>query len=197
MGDPSDLIRRAKDGDREAIEVLLGQYRELLKRLADNGLGPAVTARVDASDVVQKTLLQAYSGLPDFRGEQPPEFAAWLRSIMEMNVAQAVRDNVYIQKRSVNRERSMDDSKAGMPLRESLDSETTTPSLKIAQAEESDRLHRAIKQLPEDQAEAVRLRHLQGWSLIEIARHMERTPTAAAGLLKRGMQKLKSILGQE
>ena len=66
-----------------------------------------------------------------------------------------------------------------------------------SQREEAIRLARALVTLPEDQREAVRLRHLEGWSLAEISAHFNRTPAATAGLIKRGMQKLREKLGAD
>jgi RNA polymerase sigma-70 factor (ECF subfamily) len=60
--------------------------------------------------------------------------------------------------------------------------------------EEAERLSRALVALPDDQREAVRLRHLEGWPLADIARHLGRTPAATAGLIKRGMQTLRRLL---
>jgi RNA polymerase sigma-70 factor (ECF subfamily) len=60
--------------------------------------------------------------------------------------------------------------------------------------EEAVKLADALDRLPQDQRTAVRLRHLEGWSLAEIAEHLNRTPAAAAGLIKRGMEALRSNL---
>jgi DNA-directed RNA polymerase specialized sigma24 family protein len=40
------------------------------------------------------------------------------------------------------------------------------------------------------------LHHLQGQSLSEVAGHFGRSPAAVAGLLHRGLKKLKELLGQ-
>ena len=52
-------------------------------------------------------------------------------------------------------------------------------------------LYEAIRQLPADQSDAMRKRHLQGWSLGQLAEHFGRTEVAVAGLLKRGMETLR------
>ena len=52
----------------------------------------------------------------------------------------------------------------------------------------------ALYQMWSVQREAVRLRHLEGWALADIARHLDRTPAATAGLIKRGMQALRRQL---
>jgi RNA polymerase sigma-70 factor (ECF subfamily) len=56
------------------------------------------------------------------------------------------------------------------------------------------RLADALAQLPEAQRCAVELRHLQGWSLNAVAAHMKRTPAGVAGLLHRGILKLRALL---
>ena len=94
-------------------------------------------------------------------------------------------------------ERSMDDSQGGgTPLKQDLDAGFSTPSQKAMRGEEAERLTQALAALSEDQREAVRLRHLEGWPLADIARHMDRTPAATAGLIKRGMQALRRQLHQ-
>ena len=60
--------------------------------------------------------------------------------------------------------------------------------------EDAVRLAMALNQLPEDQAEAIRLRHLEGWTLAAMAAHLNRSESSVAGLIKRGLQKLKTII---
>jgi RNA polymerase sigma-70 factor (ECF subfamily) len=64
-------------------------------------------------------------------------------------------------------------------------------------AEDAERLVRALAALPEDQREAVRLRHLEGWPLTAIAEKLDRSLAAAAGLIKRGMQTLRDALRRD
>jgi RNA polymerase sigma-70 factor (ECF subfamily) len=53
------------------------------------------------------------------------------------------------------------------------------------------RLAEAIESLPEDQREAIRLRHLEGWTLEQLAVRFGRSESAVAGLLKRGLRGLR------
>ena len=122
------------------------------------------------------------------------ELAAWLQGILDHKVAGAIRDHTVLQKRTVRRERSLDDSQAGTPLKQGLDAGLSSPSQKAIRGEEAERLSRALTALPDDQREAVRLRHLEGWALADIARHLGRTPAATAGLIKRGMRALRRQL---
>ena len=62
------------------------------------------------------------------------------------------------------------------------------------QGELAVRLAVEIEKLPSDQREAVRLRHLEGWSLKNLAGHFHRSESAVAGLLKRGLRGLREQL---
>jgi RNA polymerase sigma-70 factor (ECF subfamily) len=120
---------------------------------------------------------------------------AWLQIILDHKVAGAIRDHTLLQKRDVHRDRSMDDSHGGgATLKQKLAAGYSSPSQKAIRQEETQLLARALRVLPDDQREAVRLRHLEGWALADIARHLGRTPGATAGLIKRGMHALRRQL---
>jgi len=65
------------------------------------------------------------------------------------------------------------------------------------QAEDAVRLAEVLASIPEDQREAVRLRHLEGWSLAELQKHFDRSETAVASLIKRGLENLRKKLNGE
>jgi RNA polymerase sigma-70 factor (ECF subfamily) len=190
-----DLIERARRGDGEALGRLLELHRPALQHLARRQLDGRVAVRVAASDVIQQTFLEAHRRFGQFAGRGEREWAAWLRAILEHRVAGAIRDHALLQKRTVRREQSMDQgqgSEAG--LKQGLDAGHSSPSQKAMRVEDVVRLEGALGALPEDQREAVRLRHLEGWALADIARRLNRTPAATAGLIKRGMQALRRRL---
>src|SRR5260370_7385747 len=69
----------------------LERYRLFLHLRARRRLGPRLRRKLDAADVVQETLLQAYENLRQFRGGSEGELAAWLRAILENTLAMAPR----------------------------------------------------------------------------------------------------------
>jgi RNA polymerase sigma-70 factor (ECF subfamily) len=191
----SELLERARRGDGEALGRLLELHRAGLHHLAERQLGGRVAVRVAASDVIQQTFLEAHRRFGHFAGREEREWAAWLRAILEHKVAGAIRDHALLQKRTVRREQSMDQDKGSKPgLKQGLNAGHSSPSQKAMRVEEKARLEGALGALPEDQREAVRLRHLEGWALEDIARRLNRTPAATAGLIKRGMQALRRRL---
>lgn len=54
----------------------------------------------------------------------------------------------------------------------------------------------AVSRLPPDQQDAVVLHHLQGKSLAELATILNRSQTAVAGLLYRGLKQLRHLLSE-
>lgn len=192
LGDLGDLIRRARGGDGAALDELLRLARPLLRRIAQRRLGRRLMGRLDPSDIVQQTLLEAHRDIGRFQGGGRAELLAWLQCILTRNMASAVRTHLFVQRRAVGRELPLDDSQGGGGVvRRRLALDQTSPSQRLLRNEKVLRLLHLLGQLPADQRQAVRLRHLEGYTLEEIAQIMERTPMAAASLIKRGMETLR------
>lgn len=190
----SELLDRARSGDRDALGELLEHHRSYLRVIAMRIIGQRLGNRLDASDIVQQTCLSVFGKIQDFVGNGADDFAAWLRTIHERNVKNALRDHVGAQKRSVTREQSMEH---GEMIVDGLAVEQSSPSQRLMQGEQAVRLAAALQYLPDDQREAVRLRYLEGWSLTQISEFTQRTKFSVAGLVKRGLITLRKHLRKE
>src|SRR5690242_3688309 len=73
------LLEQSEGGDSAAFERLFARHRPDLRRFIARRLDPRLRARLDPSDVVQETQLEAYQRLPDFFRRRPMPFAVWLR----------------------------------------------------------------------------------------------------------------------
>lgn len=198
LPDIPQLIAQAQEGQKGALDALFRRFRPGLRKQAQARLGPALRQRVDASDIVQQTLLQAHRGLPEFQGHTIEELGAWLQSILLRNIGAAVRQNALAQRRAVGRERSLEDRDgAGATVGERLVSPLTSPTGRLQRGQTAAQLLLALSHLPPDQREAVRLRHVEGRSLEEIASQLGKTRAAAASLIKRGMESLRRIFPGE
>ena len=185
-----ELLLRARAGDQAALGELLEKYRGHLRHLAENLLDDRAAGRLDASDLVQQTCLSVHKQIAEFDGKDAAQFAAWLRQIHERNVRNAVRDQLHAGKRDISREERLAD-------RDVHAAGQATPSQQFVRNEESERLARAILQLPEDEQEALRRRYLEGQSLVEVAAAMGLTKDGLVWLMKRGMRNVKQHLGDE
>ena len=70
----------------------------------------------------------------------------------------------------------------------------SSPSRKADRAEQLVRLAAALHELPPAQRDAVELRYLAGLPLAAIAAHLDKTAPAVAGLLHRGLARLRELL---
>jgi RNA polymerase sigma-70 factor (ECF subfamily) len=188
-----DDICAARD-DRRALERLLTHYGPFLRLIAEQSIGPALRRREDASDIVQRTLVEAAADIGRFQGRTEPEFSAWIRQILRRNVANLVRDH-HAGKRDIRRERYTDDGESSASISWRMPAaKGPSPSMRLIKAEAALGLARSLEQLPDDQRRAVVMRHLEGCSLAEIAEAMQKSPAAVAGLIRRGVRSLRDAL---
>lgn len=168
------------------------RFRSYLALLARMHFDDRLRRKMDPSDVVQQTLFEAHRALGNFRGRTDAEMAAWLRQILARNLAHAVRD-FGREKRNINRERTLEAAvnASSARLEAWLVAEQSSPSQMAQRKERVLELCDALEQIPESQREALQLHYWQNCTLAEIAERMERTPAAVAGLLKRGLRKLR------
>jgi RNA polymerase sigma-70 factor, ECF subfamily len=174
--------------DHQALE----KYRAYLHLLATLQLDRRLQAKVEASDIVQQTLVQAIGGWDQFRGQSEGQTAAWLRKILAHQLANAFRD-LKRRKRDVRRERSIEGSleQSASRLQSWLAADQTSPSQRAIASEQAIELANALAELPEAQWRAVTLHHFEGWTLEQVAEHLRRSPVAVAGLIKRGLATLR------
>src|SRR3954471_24669989 len=126
------------------------RFRSYLLLLARIKLDRKVRGKLDASDVVQQTLLEAHQALESFRGDDTAAQAAWLRQILARNLANAVRD-LTRAKRDVRKERAFqaDLDTSSSQLEGWLAAEQSSPSQKMEHHERALQLAEAVAQLPD------------------------------------------------
>jgi RNA polymerase sigma-70 factor (ECF subfamily) len=182
----------------DASSLAVERFRTYLLLLARLRLGREPGNRLDPSDLVQQTLLDAHRQRKQFRGGSPAEMAAWLRGMLACNLADAWRA-LNRGKRDANRERSLEAALADSSSRLEawLAAQQSSPSQQAVHQEEVLRLTDALTELPESQREAVLLHYWQGLPLAEVAAAMHRSPASVAGLLQRGLKALRALLAEK
>ena len=175
----------------------LERHRQYLHLLVGTHLHSRQAVKIEASDVVQQTLLDAFAKRDQYRGSTDAELAAWLRQILKNNLLEAVR-NQQRDKRDVRREQSLDVAidQSFSRAEQRLLAVQSSPSQRAVRQEDLLRLADALTKLPGAQRDAIVLHHLQGLKLAEVATEMGRTEAAVAGLLFRGLTKLHTLLDE-
>jgi len=172
-------------------------YRPFLRLEAGQRLPRLVQQRVDASDIVQQTLVDAVRGLPDFRGQTEPEFTAWMMRLLERNLLMSVRDNT-LGKRDIRLEQNWTDGSGSAVLMwQSFAADGSAPMSSVFRGEAALHLAIALEKLPSDQRTAVKLRYIEQKSVQAIADEMDRTLGSVAHLIRRGVESLETHLPSE
>lgn len=192
---PERLIAQAQAGSAEDLGRLLELYRNYLMVLARTRVDSALRPRIDASDVVQETYLEALRDFGQFEGKSERELVAWLRRILVRNIADLVRRH-GAQARDWRRQQSLELAldRSSQAVHQALAAGISTPSVQAARREQSVLLADALARLPDDYRQVIILRHLERLSFPEIARRMGRTAGAIRMLWARALEKLRGQL---
>jgi RNA polymerase sigma-70 factor (ECF subfamily) len=197
MNDPGRLIAEAKEGGDAVLGSLLELYRNYLRLLARIEIGHRLQGKLDASDLVQETFLEAHRNFARFQGTDEPQFVAWLRQILAARVANLVRHYFGTQGRDVRLEQELAvelDNSSRM-LGHELAGSLASPSQQAVQREQAVLLADALELLPEDYRDVIILRHLEGLTFPEVARRMKRTEDSVEKLWLRALARLRKAFG--
>lgn len=171
---PSDLelVERGKNGDEQALGLLVGRHHEAVFRVA-----LSIVSDPDlAAEVAQDAFLKAFRGLGGFRGEAA--FRTWLLTIAANEARGALR------RRGRRKETPLE---AVGPVR----SGDTAPDEEAVMRQEAARARAMLAKLPEKQRMAVTLRVDQGLSFREIGALIGSSEGAARVNYFHGVRKLR------
>src|SRR5262249_12173427 len=148
--DPEQLLQDARTADRSALGRLLELYRNYLALLARLEIGRRLRAKVDESDVVQETFLEAHRHFGRFRGATEAELMGWLRQILAGVVANLLRRYYGTQRRNVRLERELADdlARSSQGLVGGLAARQSSPSERAVRREQAVLLADALGRLP-------------------------------------------------
>jgi RNA polymerase sigma-70 factor (ECF subfamily) len=160
-------------------------------------IGRRLQGKLDASDVVQETFLEAHRQITNFRGGSEGELLAWLRRILAGQIALTLRRYLGTKGRDVKLERDLavqlDQSSHAM--NGDFVRSHSTPSQHASRREQAVLLAEALSRLPEDYREVIILRHLEGLTFPQVAARMNRTEDSVQKLWVRSLANLRRTLG--
>lgn len=159
-------------------------------------IGPALRKKLEPDDVLQEVALTALGSLATFQvpGRDPFKL---LCQMAEQRIIDAHRHHVAAQKRSADREVSIDapvGQGEGVGFVNLLIASMTSPSKAFSRGQKELRLQDAIASLPEEQREILQLRFVEGLPTKDIADRVGKTDGAIRVLLTRTLSKLQEML---
>jgi RNA polymerase sigma-70 factor (ECF subfamily) len=184
------LLAAAAEGDDTALEKLLARHRPYLRQVVRVQLEPALRARVDASDIVQETLVVASRRMDDFLARRPTSFRIWLRRKALERLVDARRRHLGL-KRDARRDLSVTDASSLAIARNLIHKSADHAAMR---QELVDQVREALVRLSEADQEIVMLRHAEGLTNAEAAEVLELDPRAASKRYGRAIRRLSTEL---
>ena len=187
------LLEEARRGERAAFERLFARHRPALVRFIDLRLDRRVRPRLDPSDVVQETQMEAYRRLPDFLRRRPMPFRVWLRRTAYERLLKVRRQHVESAQRSVRREQALPDPSSVLLARRLLQS-GLSPLRQLIASEMAAHVAAALARLPEADREVLLMRNVEQLPYEEVACILGIEPAAARKRYGRALLRLRNLL---
>ena len=193
-----EWLELARQGDDSARNQLFEACRSFVAVMARVQLHRRLQSKIDPSDLVQQSMLDAHRALSDFQGHTPQEWLAWLKQIVQHNALDADKHYRGAARRDLRKEREIGiaDSAESHPAWSPVDP-NPSPSHVAVIAERKLRLAAAIEDLPDDYRQVVILRNIERLSFDEIAERMDRTRGACQMLWMRAVDDLRNRFQDE
>ncbi|MDX2199313.1 MAG: RNA polymerase sigma factor [Phycisphaerae bacterium] len=188
----AELMQSAVAGDVAALSELLRQHAPLVRNQLS--IDSKWQSAIDADDVIQVTLLEAFLRIDSFSPTGAGSFYRWLSRIADNNLRDAIKGLERLKRPppAVQAARGADES--CVDLIALLGVTSTTPSRVVGQKEARTALHAALAALPEDYQSVVRLYDLEGRSIADVAQAIGRSPGAVHMLRARAHARLTEIM---
>lgn len=189
------VLSASQNGEAEFCAVL-DAHRPRLKRLVELRLDRKIRGRVDASDVVQETTIEAFQRVDDYLKQPDVPLFVWLRFLVLQKIAQFHRKHLGTLARDASREISINRPRpaASAALAAQLVGNFTAASEVAVRAEMKLRLEDALNSLDTMDREVLSLRHFEQLSQKETASVLEITEKAAGSRYLRALARLKKIV---
>jgi len=174
-----ELVRRAKNGERDALDRLFARYYERVRARVRPRISRKLRGNlVDSVDVVQETFLTAAQKLDSFEMRDRGSWINWLVKLAEHQITDFA-DYYSAQKRDSTRAVPLIDGEGDdRPGAAAPPDHGPSPLERAASDEEVQILESCLRELPTEYQELILL-HMGGLSWQQIAEKCQR-PTAGA-----------------
>jgi RNA polymerase sigma-70 factor (ECF subfamily) len=189
-----ELLNLARQGREGAVAELLARHRASIRRTIHLRLDRRVAARVDASDVLQETYLEAVRRLPSYLQQPQLPFALWLHWLAREQVMMCHRRHLGADKRAASREVAPLPADSSAQFVSGIVGRGSSPSQHLAAVELVERLRLALQRLNEEERDLILWRHFEQLTNREVAQLLQITEAAASKRYLRALERLRELL---
>ena len=144
------LLQRAGEGDQLALGQLMEIYRGRLRQMVAFRIDPRLSARLDASDVVQEALAEAAEKITEYCQKRPLPFYPWLRQFAWLQLVHQHERHLWAARRSVTREHEAFlplSHPSALKLARQLRGAAPGPSTAMIHREQTERIRAGLQRL--------------------------------------------------
>ncbi len=195
-GEPPETevwLRGLQEGRAEALAALFQFYQPRLRQMVRLRIDPRLAARVDVSDVLQETYLDAARQVASYLREPRVAFYVWLRGLTWERLLNVQRQHLGTQRRALGREVPLPAESSALLARQLL-AAGSSPSAALLKEELRRRVQDALARLRPDDREVILLRHFENLSNTEVAQALGLSAAAATMRYGRALVRLKELL---
>lgn len=195
---PPALVERAVNGDDQAWKTLMEEHWARLRRMVALRMDPRLQGRIDPSDIVQESYIDAARRLPEYAKNPMMPFFVWLRWLVGQRLMEQHRRHLGAQARDASRDVSMYHGNfpeaSTADLAATLLGSLSSPSQSAIRMERAMKLQQALDSLEPIDREILVLRHFEQLSNGEVAEVLSLDKSAASKRYTRALLRLKDSL---
>ena len=188
-----NLVSRALEQDREAIDLLFQRYRDRLRAALRKLIGPKYRVLMaDSEDATHDAILSALKRLHQFEYRGDGSFLAWLLKGAEYEIVRRIRALETRKRKAEGGVIGIDEH-----IAEIIPAKQATPSQLHDENELAERIRVALQQLPDREREIIMLKRYLELDTNEICAEMGLpTEGAVRALLSRAQARLSGLLSR-
>ncbi len=180
---------------RDDAGPILERFRSYLETLTFLQVDPRLRSKFGLSDIISRTLLEAFQDLERLERLDSEAQKRLLRTMLVNNLRDEVR-HYLTGGRDIALEQPLRASaeESSSRLEDWLAADSPGPPDRAIRQEQALRCLEALTQLPERERQVLVLQQYHGWKLAQIAEHLGCTTGAVAGLQARALARLRLLL---
>jgi len=183
---PESLLGAGVTGLGQLIE----RERPHLRRFLECRINRKVASRLDASDVIQEVFVRAQRALPAYLADPAVPPLIWLRQLSVQVLSEVHRKQFRSVRSPFREENQFDDF-----LVVSLVNSTISLQSKLHTDELRSRILAKLAELNELDRQVLEMRHVDGYSLTEIAKMLDVNMEAIKKRYYRALKRFKDVIG--
>ena len=189
-----DDLKQAAGGDQVCWNRLIAPQQDRLRRMVAFRMDSRLQGRIDPSDVLQESMLEAWQRLPEFVNAPGVPFFVWLRTLTQQRLGMLRRTHLERDKRTVNREIQLPENDSSSAMAIALVDSACSPSHVVQRNELFEQVQSKLTTMDPIDREVLALRHFEQLGNSEVASVLGISEPAASLRYSRALRRLKDII---